>query len=99
MATLQELGQRALSCAFKRAKLKADLPPYKLMKLQKLAIEDEAVELLEATRKMSQHINYNEDEEEAADVIIATLSYLALTGVDIDRLIDDKMSYNEKREK
>lgn len=64
-----------------------------------LAISSEWRELLGATKFKSEHLpQYSEQEEEAADIIIATLTYLHRIGCeDVEQLIKDKISFNERR--
>lgn len=100
MDSLTQLGFRAYLCAIRRGKVDFTQPTEKRLKRQKLAIFDEVEELVAAKREASPHIPaYTADAEEAADVIISALTYLALTGVDIDGLIEEKMKYNETRER
>lgn len=101
---LDKLSAKALECAVKRGKVdltnifKRNSRTAKLNK-QKQAITAELVEFLTATEKSSKCVPFTEDEEEAADVIIATMTYLAMKGVSVERLISSKMNYNETREK
>lgn len=100
MATLTELGYKATACAIKRGKINPCLPIEKKLHRQRVAIYNELIELFEAKREASSHIPaYMADVEEAADVVIAALTYLSLRGVDIDKVIEEKMSYNETRER
>ena len=89
------MAGKALKTATKRGKV--DSRTTDIEQIQ--AIMDELMELVDATEKKSAHIPYfTEQEEEAADVIIATLTYLARKGVDVDFLLISKMSYNANRE-
>lgn len=56
-------------------------------------------ELCRATKYRSDHMpKYSEQEEEAADVIITALTFLCKIGCkDIERLIKDKVEFNDKR--
>lgn len=65
--------------------------------LQLEKIKEELRELCCASLNRSIHIPYTEQQEEAADVIISTLTLLHGQGIDINKLIDDKMEYNSKR--
>ena len=60
-------------------------------------IKEELRELCCASLNRSIHINYTEQQEEAADVIISTLTLLHGQGIDINKLIEDKMEYNTRR--
>jgi NTP pyrophosphatase (non-canonical NTP hydrolase) len=93
---LNEMAQRCLSCAIKRGKL--PIPEDKRLESQKYVVLGEVAELMRSYPAKSEHIDYNEDIEEAADVIISALTYLALARVDADAVIEAKMSYNEQRE-
>ena len=97
---LNDLAERAVICAYRRNKINPMQSKENLFKSQKKAVHEEAVELLIAKGNViSEHIpQYTEDVEEAADVIISTLVYLRLAGVDINEVIEAKMKYNEKRE-
>lgn len=89
------MAEKALETATKRGKI--DSRTTDLEQIQ--AIRAELAELADATEKKSVHIPYfTEQEDEAADVIIATLTYLARKGVDVDLLLISKMSYNANRE-
>lgn len=88
------LAGMALAGAARRGKLDS----VKCEKDQIVAIEAELNELKVAMDNTSEHLpRYSEREEEAADVIIATLTYLAMKGTDIDRLLTDKIMFNLKR--
>lgn len=88
------MAEKALETATKREKVDSRTTDME----QIAAIRAELAELADATEKKSVHIPYfTEQEEEAADVIIATLTYLARKGVDVDLLLISKMSYNANR--
>lgn len=90
---LNHTAKIAKACAVKRGKVNE-----RTTYMQKVgAIDDEVKELRDATQQYSKHIYYTEQQEEAADVIIATLSFLADEAVDINNLITDKMRFNETR--
>ena len=100
MVTLTELGFRAMLCAMKRGKVSMTAPLQARLNKQKAAIYGEANELLTAQDKPSEHIpDYTEQEEEAVDVLIASLTYLGLCGIDIDGAVEAKMNFNETRER
>lgn len=88
------MAKKALKTAIKRGKVTDKTTDWK----QIVAISGELNELVDATEKRSAHIPFTEQEEEAADVIIATLTFLARKGVDVDMLLIAKMSYNANRE-
>lgn len=93
---LNETAQRCLSCAIKRGKI--PILEDKRLENQKHIILGEVAELMRSCPAKSEHIDYNEDIEEAADVVISALTYLALAKVDVDAVIEAKMKYNETRE-
>lgn len=66
-----------------------------LMQINK--IKEEWGELFRASNNASIHIPYTEQQEEAADVIIATLTLLHGQGIDINKLIGAKVDYNANR--
>ena len=95
MLSLNYMAKEALRTAIKRGKVDDRSTDME----QIAAIRAELAELADATEKKSVHIPYfTEQQEEAADVIIATLTYLARKGVDVDLLLISKMSYNANRE-
>lgn len=97
---VNKIAKKALECAIKRGKINPVAPAYEVLRRQKRAVHDEAVELLVAKySRQSSHIPaYTEDEEEAADVVIAALNYLQLATGDAMAVIEAKMNYNETRE-
>lgn len=98
---LNNLAKRALDCAYKRKKLSRLNSVKDLCNYQMFAMALEIQEFGEATGREipSPHLpDYSEKQEEAADIIISTMVYLYLTGVDVDKLIEDKMRFNETRE-
>ena len=94
MISLNHIAKKALKTATKRGKVTDNTTDREQIN----AISDEFIELINATEKRSAHIPFTEQEEEAADVIIATLTFLARKGVDVDMLLISKMSYNANRE-
>ena len=94
MISLNHMAGKALKTATKRGKVTDNTTDREQID----AIVDELVELAFATEERSAHIPFTEQEEEAADVIIATLTFLARKGVDVDMLLIAKMSYNANRE-
>lgn len=83
-------AKQAYGCAEKRGKFISTIT-----QLEK--IKEELRELCCASHNRSIHINYTEQQEEAADVIISTLTLLHGQGIDINKLINDKMEYNSRR--
>ena len=86
MITLNKLAVKCLRTAIKRGKI----GKHSSAKAIIVAISAEWRELCN---------KYSEQEEEAADVIIASLTYLQKIGCkDIEQLIKDKINFNAKRE-
>ena len=86
-------AREAYNCAVERGKI----GKYNSALMQIGKIKEELNELMNASNNKSIHINYTEQQEEAADVIISTLTLLHGQGIDINKLIRDKMVYNAKR--
>ena len=93
MITLNRLAKRCFDIALKRKKMTETTSPKAVV----LAISSEWRELAEAGKERSNHIpSWSEREEEAADVIIATL--LEKIGCnDIEQLLKDKVEFNSYR--
>ena len=91
----KEETRRALDCAVKRGKIKGahthDVWASDIM--------DEVTELNISSPHKSQHIpQYAEYEEELADIVITCMSMAAYYGIDLGKVIEAKMKYNETRE-
>lgn len=95
MITLNKLAKKCLEIAFRRGKVNR----YTSGKAYMCHISTEWRELVASTSYKSEHLpQYSEHEEEAADVIICTLTYLERIGCkDIEQLIRDKIEFNDKR--
>lgn len=96
MITLNKLAAKCFEIAMRRGKINK----YTSARAILMAISAEWRELTQATKFRSGHIpQYSEQEEEAADVIISTLTYLKRIGCkNIEQLIKDKIEFNEKRD-
>lgn len=96
MITLNKLAVKCLRTAIGRGKI----GKHSSAKAIIVAISTEWRELCRASEYRSMHIpKYSEQEEEAADVIIASLTYLQKIGCrDIEQLIKDKINFNAQRE-
>lgn len=96
MITLNKLAVKCLRIAIKRGKIGRNSSAKAII----WAISAEWRELCNASEYRSNHIpKYSEQEEEAADIIIASLTYLQKIGCrDIEQLIKDKINFNAKRE-
>lgn len=95
MITLNKLAEKCFQIALRRGKIN-------LYTSRRAIINDistEWRELSNADKTQSNHIpQYTEQEEEAADVIIATMTFLTKIGCkDIEQLIKDKISFNDHR--
>ena len=95
MITLNTLAKKCFEIALKRKKIVETTSPKAVV----LAISSEWRELAEAGKERSTHIpSWSEREEEAADVIIATLTYLERIGCkNIEQLLKDKVEFNSYR--
>ncbi|MEG2282958.1 MAG: MazG-like family protein [Rikenellaceae bacterium] len=95
--TINNLSEAAYHCAIKRKKIKHGTPAVTCEK----AIQAELDELKEALHNVkSEHVpTITSYEEELADVIITCLSTAYHLGFDIERIIEEKMKFNEKRKK
>nr|DAL35600.1 MAG TPA_asm: NTP-PPase-like protein [Caudoviricetes sp.] len=95
MITLNKLAVKCREIALRRRKITKDSSHKGLA----IGISMEWRELFNASENPSEHIgDYSEREEEAADVIIAAMTYLQSIGCrNIEQLIKDKISFNEKR--
>ena len=86
--------------SFDTAKKRGKINNYTSDIMQLDAIKAELNELRSASTNPSIHLEgYTEQEEEAADVIISTLTFLSMKGVsNINKLLMKKMKYNQNRE-
>lgn len=91
---LNLMAQEAHNCAVRRGKI----GKYHSTLMQIAKIKEELNELMNASNNRSIHIDYTEQQEEAADVIISTLTLLHGQNVDINQLLIAKMNYNANRE-
>lgn len=88
----------AATQAFDTAKKRGKVSNNTTDQMQITAIKGEVNELFNASYNPSIHLaEYTEQMEEAADVIIATLTLLSRKNIDINRLIQQKMEYNKSR--
>lgn len=96
MITLNKLAVKCLRIAIRKGKIGKNSSPWAII----TAISAEWRELCNASEYRSLHIpKYSEQEEEAADIIIASLTYLQKIGCrDIEQLIRDKINFNVKTE-
>lgn len=88
-------AREAWECAVARGKIKG--MGRVIAPLQIAKIKEEVRELFEASNNQSIHIPYTEQQEEAIDVIISTLTLLHGQGIDINTLLEAKMDYNARR--
>lgn len=69
--------------------------------LRHMLIITEVAELTEAIRKpeLSNHIpSHTLEEEEVADILIRVLDYAAWRGIDLTKVMNAKMTFNQSRE-
>lgn len=85
--------QRAYKCAFKRGKSKRNFKDWCV------DILSEVTELFKSHLYPSEHIpEFTEHDEELADIVITCMSMAEYYGIDLGRVIEAKMTYNERRE-
>lgn len=96
MITLNKLAKKCFAIAMHSGKINKDSSRRAFI----MAISAEWRELLTATKFRSRHLpDYSEQEEEAADIIISTLTYLErIDCKNIEKLIKDKIEFNDVRE-
>lgn len=96
MIKLNKLADFIYKTAIRRGKIRDSSSPMVAI----AQISSEWRELWEATNASSEHLPaYSEKEEEAADVIIATISFLKHIGCDdIEALLRAKIAYNSQRQ-
>lgn len=96
---LNKFGKRAYRCALKRGKVTdtVDIPTYN--KEMCNGIGNEMAELAKASELLhGDHLpQYTEVVEELTDVAIAAMTELYRRGVDIEKVLHEKMKYNETR--
>lgn len=91
---LNELSEQAYICASRRGKV----CDFTSLDEQIKVIQGELEELKLATAHTSRVIPpFTHRDEEAADVIIATLTLFTMMGTNVDGVIRAKMDYNTKR--
>ena len=95
MVDINSLAILAKENAFKRGKTCQGI----LHSKSAADISRELTEFLEASEKdRSEHIPYyTESQEELTDILITCLTELAKRNVDIEKILMDKISYNETR--
>lgn len=96
MIKLNKLAKVCLQTALRRGKITKNSSPRVII----MHISGEWRELYDATKFRSEHLpQYSEQEEEAADIIISTMTYLQRIGCsDIEQLIRDKIEFNNRRD-
>lgn len=96
MITLNKLAKKCREIALRRKKVTIHSSHMGLA----IGISVEWRELCNASKYKSRHLpHYSEREEEAADVIIATLTYLECIGCEnVEQLIKDKIEFNSNRD-
>ena len=92
---LQEKASKAFHNALRRGKTSI----YNSQKQDTESIMIEVNEFAEASEdKKSEHLpEYTEAQEELADIIIGCMTELFKRGVDVDKIIDAKIEFNEQR--
>ena len=92
---LQEKASKAFHNALRRGKTSI----YNSHKQDTESIMIEVNEFAEASEdKKSEHLpEYTEAQEELADIIIGCMTELFKRGIDVDKIIDAKIEFNEQR--
>lgn len=92
---LQEKASKAFHNALRRGKTSI----YNSKQQDTESIMIEVNEFAEASEdKKSEHLpEYTEAQEELADIIIGCMTELFKRGVDVDKIIDAKIEFNEQR--
>lgn len=95
MGVLNKIAQKAYNNAVLRKKVTL----YSSHQEDVDSLMEEMKEFAEASEtKDSEHLPlYTEADEELADILICCLTELFKRGVNVDKLVDDKMEFNEKR--
>lgn len=95
MGELNKIAQKAYNNAVLRKKVTL----YSSHQEDVDSLMEEMKEFAEASEtKDSEHLPlYTEADEELADILISCLTELFKRGVNVDKLVDDKMEFNEKR--
>lgn len=95
MITLNKLAEKSYHIDMRRGKINIHTSRRAIIN----AISTEWRELFNAQKEPSNHLpQYTEQEEEAADVIITTMTFLHKIGCNnIEQLIRDKIDFNDHR--
>lgn len=91
----QEKASKAFYNALRRGKTSI----YNSHQQDTESIMIEVNELAEASEdKKSEHLpEYTEAQEELADILICCMTELVKRGVNVDKIVDDKIKFNENR--
>ena len=92
---LQEKARKAFHNALRRGKTSV----YNYHQDDAKTLMAEMKEFAEASEEMkSEHLpEYTEAQEELADIIIGCMTELFKRGIDVDKIIDAKIEFNEQR--
>lgn len=95
IASISDLARQAFDTAIIRGKTSKDLSHNDTF----FGILEELREFREASEvEKSEHLpEYTEAQEELADVLICCLTELHMRGVDVERIIKDKVEFNKTR--
>lgn len=96
---LNKLGRRTYECALRRGKIHEETLPKNLHSETIKSLTEEMNEVLDADEdEKSEHLNsYSAVVEELTDVLIVALTELYRRGVDINKVVYEKIEYNERR--
>lgn len=96
MIDINSIASLCAETAFKRGKISDSVEHWKTAG----GISEELMEFIKADEsKPSEHIpEYTEAEEELADILITCLTELNRRSVDIEKIVIDKVVFNQKRD-
>lgn len=92
---MNKLAKTSYENALKRGKI----TPEDTQEIVYLGILAELNEYIDATDNPSEHLpQYTERQEELADVLICCLTELHREGVNVEKIIKEKIEFNKKRQ-
>lgn len=96
---LNKFGKRAFKCALRREKIHENLD-YEALHVETVkGLQEEFNEVVCASETdLSEHLNgYSSIAEELADCAIVAFTELYRRGIDIECILHEKMTFNERR--
>lgn len=96
---LQKFAKRAYLCALKRGKITSTTSSVEMSIEGFCGLKEEVEEVQNASaEEPSDHLpDYSEEVEEYVDVVIVALTELYRRGTDVEKVLHEKMKYNERR--